>query len=221
MANAISGIDPGTVALVVAILAFLGTVVNPWLAARAQRAEKVVEADLAEKAKKADWARQDEVAKRVEAAAVEIKERGELLIASNAEKERMAAERDTHLLGELSKLDAKADTIHTLVNSEMTAARQELLDGKRLMLVALKKVIVTNRTNGVEPTPEDEKEIEETESSILKLERILADRLVQQRKADADAKAAKAKADTGERRVGADDRRVGAYDDAEKDRRGA
>ena len=68
----------------------------------------------------------------------------------------------------------RLDEIHTLVNSDMTAARQSELNQTRLTLATMRKVVAISKTP---PSPEDLAAIESTESRILELETIIADRL--------------------------------------------
>jgi hypothetical protein len=81
---------------------------------------------------------------------------------------------------------AKLDQIHTLVNSDMTAARQSELDQHKAMLVVLQRVVSMAYAKGTDPDPADVQAIEQTRRRIDELEAILADRLIQFRQAEAD-----------------------------------
>jgi hypothetical protein len=106
--------------------------------------------------KREDWARQDKVAERVERVA----------------KVAAAAQ---------SANTATLHQIHTLVNSDMTAARTAELTTTRLLILSLK------RQSPDDPTVADA--ITTAEARATELEQILADRLVAQRKVESDAAA--------------------------------
>lgn len=98
----------------------------------------------------------------------------------------LAAQRDTiDRTNEVARLaalnvattDAQLKQIHTLVNSEMTAARQAELDQTRITLIMLRKVVAMDKANGREPEPEDLEAIITTGARITELQAILADRL--------------------------------------------
>jgi hypothetical protein len=77
------------------------------------------------------------------------------------------------------KLNDKLKEIHTLVNSDMTSARQSELDQTRLTLVMLRKIVRLIENSGAKVGEEDLKLISETEIKIKDLELILADRMEQ------------------------------------------
>lgn len=112
--------------------------------------------------KKQDWDRQDEVARRAEAAAI----RNASLI---AESTQMSAEASKVVVGKL-------DVIHTLVNSTLTAAMQVALDGVRREVVLLERDPAT-----------DFGLIESTKKKIAELEKIIEERNRQTEIADLQA----------------------------------
>jgi hypothetical protein len=101
-----------------------------------------------------NWAREDQVAARV----LEVANRAATAQAQNA---------------------SVLQDIHTLVNSDMTAARQAELTTTRLLILALKRI--------VDPDTATEEAIIGAEKRATELEQILADRLVAQRKVEAAA----------------------------------
>lgn len=110
-----------------------------------------------------------------------------------AHEERAALRLEGLVRRNQADTSAKLEQIHTLVNSEMTAARQNELDQTRTMLVVLQRVVATAYEKGTEPDPADLAMIKSTRARISELEQILADRLVQLRiveKESADAEAA-------------------------------
>jgi len=78
--------------------------------------------------------------------------------------------------------------IHTLVNSDMTAARQGELDQTRLSLILLRKIVAMGAIAGRSATVDELAAIEETEKRITELEGILADRLAQLKIVEAEMK---------------------------------
>jgi hypothetical protein len=86
---------------------------------------------------------------------------------------------------ELQLTDMRLRETHTLVNSDMTAARTAELNQTKVTLGLLKKVIVLNKNVGLEPSEEDQAVVLETEARIGELAAILADRAAQQRLVDA------------------------------------
>ena len=76
--------------------------------------------------------------------------------------------------------------IHTLVNSDMTAARQGELDQTRVSLILLRKVVAMAETAGRVATADELAAIEETEKRVTELESILADRLAQMKIVEAE-----------------------------------
>ncbi len=74
-------------------------------------------------------------------------------------------------------------TIHHLVNSELTAARQAELDLTRLLVAALRRVVTFNEHAGLDTTKEQD-EIDLGEGHIKELRALLAERKVEQAKVD-------------------------------------
>jgi hypothetical protein len=152
----------------------------------------------------ADWQREDEkeakrlkaaeeVAARAETAASDLAASqkkiadqaavaAELLVASN---ERAAANAEL-TLGKLDQIDKQAKRIHTLVNSDMTAARQEQLDQIRITVTVLKRVIDLAAKNGIKPDKQDVESLARAESRVAELESILADRAHQMQLVEAE-----------------------------------
>jgi len=155
--NAVSGL---WVALVVAVV---GPAVLSWLSSRQRRAEK-----------REDWARQDAVAAKVDAAAVKAAEAAELLLAANERVAKAAA--DTN---------SKLDVIHVLVNSKLTETEQRVVDAMTITLKTMKEVVSLKEQLNVTPSPQSLAHIRETEDRIAELERDLCHKLEQTKAADA------------------------------------
>jgi hypothetical protein len=142
------------VALVVAVI---GPFLLAWLTGRQRRQEKQQE-----------WVRQDLVAKRLEDRQIDI-DKGLKEVAKQAKKNAESTDSQLH-------------EIHTLVNSDMTAARQGELIAVEAHLAALARNVAS-----LGPASEAERKVMEgLEERADELRRILADRLAQQKKAEAD-----------------------------------
>jgi hypothetical protein len=140
-------------ALVVGFFGVLTASMPVWLARQASAAR------AAEKA--ADYARQDVVAAKVEEAAKAAREVSQTLAATT------------------KTTNDKLDVIHTLVNSNMTAALQAEYDATTRELAMMHEVIEVKKTMGREPTEMALAAIKATEEKLGELRATLDDRLKQ------------------------------------------
>jgi hypothetical protein len=157
-----------------------------WAAARKDKRD----AERKSLEKQEDYARQDVVAERVTTAAKQAAEAARLLVTANEEAKlrtdevaRLAATSQRKTVEALAKIDEQTQKIHTLVNSDMTAARTNERDTLVRLLAALRKV-----DGG---TPGELEELVKVEKRIEELGIILADRLAAQNVVDAQAKSAR------------------------------
>jgi hypothetical protein len=142
---------------------------NAWSDSRKAKAQALVSEQIEERKhrdKLEDYRRQDEVA-------------------------RLVKESSTQTEIKLKELNEQGQKIHTLVNSDMTAARTSERDTMKSLLVALKQIQAANLKLGVSSSKEMIDQIYSTEDRIEELNRILADRLAAQQKVDAQTKANK------------------------------
>jgi hypothetical protein len=170
--------------------------------ARIKQEEKDADATLKKQEREEDYARQDLVAARVAVAAQQAADAAQLLvqaqhdtIARTDEVARLAAEAASHINTQLKAIDDQGKKIHILVNSDMTAARTNERDQTKLTLLALIRVQALSANLGI---PEDKAAVEAiaaAEARIAELNSILADRLAAQKRVDAEASSAQAKAD--------------------------
>lgn len=157
--------------LITILVAIFASVTAPLILA--YRTERMHRED-----RQADYARQDEVA-------VRAAEASEALL----HEQRQIASGTKAANGKLDQLDKQARRIHTLVNSDMTAARQSELDQTRAVAVVLRRVIeIARAAPGQMPLPGDLEALERAEERIAELQAILADRLEQARRAEAEEK---------------------------------
>jgi hypothetical protein len=214
-------ISPASLALLIGLGATLLTGVQAvvtlgimgWITSRKEKrdAERAIEAakasaELKRIEKEEDYARQDLVAKRVADAAKEIKDvankaadAAALLvqaqkdtIARTDEVARLASESDTRIAEQLHIVIEGNQKIHTLVNSDMTAARTSERDAVKVTLIALRKVQAMSEKLGLPVTQDELEAIATAEGRIMDLDQILADRLAAQHKVDADSNITKA-----------------------------
>ena len=156
--------EPIVLALIIAVPAVIASCVAPLLLNRQANTQRV------EKEQR-DNKRQDEVAAKAAEAA-------RLLLAAN---ERVAA--DTQ------EVKVKLDVIHTLVNSNMTAAMQAELDATIRELAMMREVIALNQAAGRQPSIGALAAVEATAEKIAELTATLEDRLKQTHVADIQAAA--------------------------------
>lgn len=126
-------------------------------------------------AKRQDWERQDEVAKRVAEAAAQ-------LVESNAKVTANANE----VNGKLDSLGEQSKTIHDLVNSNMTAQIEDSMLSKKREVVALKAFMELQKAQHIEPAADALGIIKATEEQIAELQSRLNDRKKQQEVIDAN-----------------------------------
>ncbi len=160
--------------IVVAAVAVFSSITAPLILSH--RTERMHREDLLE-----EYRRQDEVAAQAKAAAATMLAQQTLA----AEAARIRDERSHDLL---SRIDVQADRIHTLVNSDMTAARQDQLDQTEATIVVLERVLRVAGEKGIEPDPADVAALDAAKVQRDTLEQILADRLHQLREAEDDMK---------------------------------
>ncbi len=123
----------------------------------------------------------------------------------DVQKTTLAVTKDNAVAAAVSAADAKTQLkqIHTLVNSNLTAARQSELNQTKLLLVAMKRVMAYDSELGRDTSPEDLAAVEAAISHIAGLEQLLAqgkgqlDAVEQEADTAAAAAAAAAAATTG------------------------
>jgi hypothetical protein len=153
--------------VVVAVLGIAGIIITGLVGPQvlARQAAKVRAAE-----KKEDWARQDEVAARVIAAAAAAEAK------ADAVAERLV-ENDTKVTGKLDGLAESQEIITTLVDGSYTRAMQSELDAKEALLVVLKREIARDKRDGL-PVDEDAvTRVKELKASIVEARKALDARL--------------------------------------------
>ena len=165
--------DPGIV------IAIIATVVSPLLLAYAtgrQRRKEKIE----------DWAREDLVA-------VKAQEAADRLLAAQEETIRRTDEVAIQAETTATETKESLKEIHTLVNSDMTAARQNELTVTKALLVLMQKNVQGDKDAGLPPSESDLAAIDATEVRILELQQILNDRHDAQARVNSERKATESK----------------------------
>lgn len=142
-------------------------------------------AKLRREEKQEDWARQDKVAEQAERAAALLLERQDAVAAQAAEAASLLLDANERVAETAAVTNGKLDVIHTLVNSNMTAAMQAELDATVRELAMMHEVIDMKRAAGAEPSVAALAAVEATATKIDELQVTLADRLKQNEKVEA------------------------------------
>jgi hypothetical protein len=165
------------VALVVSIIS---PTIVALLAGRQQR-----------KAKEQDWAREDAVADKAVLVAKQASAAAQLLLAAQ-ETEAVARQEVARLAAENNAATAsQLKQIHTLVNSDMTAARQSELNTFRQLIESQKAQVKLISGHNLEAPTDLLESIKANEERVQELRAVLADRLRQQEVVEAEQVIAK------------------------------
>lgn len=156
--------DTLAVALLVAVI---GPLLLSWLNGRQRKVEK-----------REDYVRQDEIANRATEVAEQAKKAAVLLVEDNRRVAKTAAAAAQQTFGKL-------DEIHTLVNSNMTAAMQAELDATVREVAMMREVVALHKAAGRKPSAEAAAAIAATEAKIAELRATLEDRHAVQDRVDA------------------------------------
>lgn len=179
----VTSLSPWVVALISFAASTVAVALPLWIPLLMASRRKSKDAEEAQKIKEQEWAREDEIARRVETAA-------KTLVTSNAQVAATAGQMN----GKLDKLQEGSDVIHTLVNASMTAAKQKELDSKRNELALMKELVDIKRHQKHEPTAETLGAIKAISERIAELQTEVEDRLKQQAEIDSKPKLTDAKA---------------------------
>jgi len=126
-----------------------------------------------------DYARQDAVAAQAAVAAKLLIERQDEVAAQAREAASLLLESNKSVAATAAMTNQKLDIIHTLVNSNMTAAMQAEFDATVRELAMMREVVALNKAAGREPHQEALSAILATSHKIEELKANLDDRLKQ------------------------------------------
>lgn len=110
---------------------------------------------VARKSKLEDWARQDEVARKVEQ------------VKKQQQADRQAAQKERKVT------DKKVDKVHALVNGSLTAALRVTLEATTANLNLLRENMALQERSGKKPSKKVEGTIEEVEKDIHKQKKVI------------------------------------------------
>jgi hypothetical protein len=198
------------IALIAVVQLVVLASVQGWISSRKDKRDRETatekeerDARLQAEKEERDYARQDKVAERVAKAAQEVAVVAEeaanaarLLAAAQEEAKkrteevaRLAAEADERTHQQLVESAEQLKKIHTLVNSDMTAARTAERTATMALVLALKHTKALGLHLERTPSGAIDEEIARAEKRVEELDQILADRLAAQREVDAQANA--------------------------------
>jgi len=165
------GLDIGVViAIVVSILtAVFASITAPLILAH--RTERMHRED-----RLADYERQDKVARAAEQTATDLIASQKRIADQAAEAARLLLDANERVAKTAQVTNGKLDVIHTLVNSNMTAAMQAEYDATVRELAMMREVLALKEAAGGSPGPESEAAIAATEAKLAQLAAALEDR---------------------------------------------
>lgn len=124
----------------------------------------------------AEWARQDAVAAKAATMAENVDRNQKLIARQAAEAAELLLKNNEQVARTQQETNGKLDTIHTLVNSNMTAAMMSELDAVTRELAMMREVMELRRQGGQEPSTDTLAAIAATEAKMHELAAALADR---------------------------------------------
>lgn len=168
----------------------VGVLVPVYLVARSERmrredqaeAEQVRREEAREAARlhredrDAEWARQDRVAERAAEATRKVTDNQRIIAGQAATAADLLLENNKQVAETQKVTNGKLDIIHTLVNSNLTAAMQAEYDAVKRELAMMREVIALRRTLGQDPSPDSLAEMHATEKKLAGLAEKLEDR---------------------------------------------
>jgi hypothetical protein len=149
------------VAIVVALMAAVSTPAGLWLTSRTRSREKAE-----------DWARQDLVAARAEAAAAKV-----------AEVATTLAESDAAAAVKLDEIQRVGVATHTLVDGNLTKAMQSELAAHVLAVTMMLRDVESTRAAGGEPNADLLAALDSSRTLIEELRPLITDRVEQDKAA--------------------------------------
>jgi len=164
-------VDPTSIIVAVVSLVgvlAVGILAPAWLLSRTER--------IHHEDREADWARQDQVAAKAEKAAADLAKSQKMIADKAAEAAELLLANNERVARTQQETNGKLDVIHTLVNSNMTAAMQSEFDAVARELAMMREVAALKQAAGQEPSPETLAAISATEAKLHELDAALADR---------------------------------------------
>jgi hypothetical protein len=164
-------VDPTSIVVaavsLIGVLA-VGILAPAWLLSRTERIHR--------EDRQADWDRQDQVAEKAEKAAADLAKSQKRIADKAEEAATLLLANNERVAQTQAETNGKLDVIHTLVNSNMTAAMQSEFDAVSRELAMMREVAALKQAAGQEPSAETTAAIGATEAKLHELDAALADR---------------------------------------------
>jgi hypothetical protein len=157
----------------------VGVIVPIYLVNRAnkeRREDAIAAAAQHREDRDAEWARQDRVADLARKATDDLAISQKEIADQAAEAARLLLINNKQVAKVQGETNSKLDTIHTLVNSNMTAAMQSEFDATKRELAMMREVMELKKAAGLQPTAEVLASIASTETKLQELSDLLEDR---------------------------------------------
>lgn len=166
-------------------VAVVGPFLLAWLQGRQRTADMHAEARLRAEERAEDYARQDLVAERLSRRNDEVAAKAQQVAIQTQTAAQLLLQNNEKVAAATKAANTKLDVIHTLVNSNMTAALQGELDASKAQLVTLRELIALRVMLGQTPDDETSAALLTLESKVGALSSNLKDRIAQTKVADA------------------------------------
>lgn len=176
---------------VAVLVAVVGPTAITLVQGRQRAQDRREESRIRAEERREDWARQDEVADRLARRTDEAAARAHEVAMQTQEAAQLLLVNNRAVAAQSRAANTKLDVIHTLVNSNMTAALQGELDAARAQLVTLRELIGLRVAQGQEPNDDTRSALATLEDKVGRLAANLRDRIAQTAVADAQIFVAK------------------------------
>jgi hypothetical protein len=174
--------EPVILALIIAVPAALSPIAIRWWDSKSLADAKAREAAERRADKEQDWARQDAVAEKLLASNAIVTTSAKKLLASSELVVASASVTEERL----KEIVIGQKQIHTLVNSNLTAAKQAQLEALEAKLIVQKEMADFRLDNGKPVDEEAKADMEATAIKIAELKAELNDRLQQTAQAETE-----------------------------------
>lgn len=164
--------------VIVALIVAANSLLIAALTNRARRDDKQQDWDRQDRREREERERQENTAKLLLDSQHAIAEKADYVAEQLLDANERVA-KDTQIVS------GKLDAIHTLVNSNMTAALQSEHDAMAAHRVVLLEVIADKRSRGIEPSPDAITTVAMIDTKLAELQAVLSDRRLQTKLADA------------------------------------
>lgn len=166
-------------------VAVVGPFLLAWLQGRQRTTDMREEARLRREERTEDYARQDQVAERLQKATEQAATKANAVAMQTQTAAHLLLQNNEKVAAATKAANTKLDVIHTLVNSNMTSALQGQLDAHKAQLITLRELIALRVMMGQSPDDETAATLLALETRVGVLAANLKDRIRQTDVADA------------------------------------